>query len=100
MSKYNILIMGASYGSLLASKILFGGHSVKLVCLPAEAAIPKDFVFEFRSAAEANPSNSIHASCPVECPRRDRQTSTRANMTSSASRCRSPNTDLPECGSL
>ena len=34
---YNILIMGASYGSLLASKILFGGHTVKLVCLPAEA---------------------------------------------------------------
>jgi hypothetical protein len=29
--------MGASYGSLLASKILFGGHSVHLVCLPAEA---------------------------------------------------------------
>ncbi len=34
---YNILILGASYGSLLASKLLFGGHSVKLVCLPAEA---------------------------------------------------------------
>ena len=34
---YNILIMGASYGSLLASKLLFGGHEVKLVCLPAEA---------------------------------------------------------------
>ena len=34
---YNILIMGASYGSLLASKLLFGGHSIKLVCLPAEA---------------------------------------------------------------
>jgi hypothetical protein len=34
---YNILIMGASYGSLLASKILFGGHHVHLVCLPAEA---------------------------------------------------------------
>jgi hypothetical protein len=33
----NILILGASYGSLLASKLLFGGHSVKLVCLPAEA---------------------------------------------------------------
>jgi hypothetical protein len=29
--------MGASYGSLLASKLLFGGHNVKLVCLPAEA---------------------------------------------------------------
>jgi hypothetical protein len=34
---YKILIMGASYGSLLASKILFGGHSIHLVCLPAEA---------------------------------------------------------------
>jgi hypothetical protein len=34
---YNILIMGASYGSLLASKLLFGGHAVTLVCLPAEA---------------------------------------------------------------
>jgi len=34
---YNILIMGASYGSLLASKLLFGGHRIKLVCLPAEA---------------------------------------------------------------
>ena len=34
---HKILIMGASYGSLLASKILFGGHSVTLVCLPAEA---------------------------------------------------------------
>jgi hypothetical protein len=37
MPAYNILIMGASYGSLLASKILFGGHTVTLVCLPAEA---------------------------------------------------------------
>jgi len=34
---YKILIMGASYGSLLASKMLYGGHSVHLVCLPAEA---------------------------------------------------------------
>jgi len=32
-----LLIMGASYGSLLASKLLFGGHSIRLVCLPAEA---------------------------------------------------------------
>ena len=35
--------MGASYGSLLAIKLLFGGHKVKLVCLPAEAeAINKE----------------------------------------------------------
>ena len=37
MSTYNILILGASYGSLLASKLLFGGHRLTLVCLPAEA---------------------------------------------------------------
>jgi hypothetical protein len=36
---YNILIMGASYGSLLASKMMFGGHNLKLVCLPAEAEL-------------------------------------------------------------
>jgi hypothetical protein len=34
-----ILFLGASYGSLLASKILLAGHSVHLVCLPAEAAL-------------------------------------------------------------
>jgi hypothetical protein len=38
-ASYNILILGASYGSLLASKLLFGGHTVKLVCLPAEAEL-------------------------------------------------------------
>jgi hypothetical protein len=37
MATFNILLMGASYGSLLASKLLFGGHTIKLVCLPAEA---------------------------------------------------------------
>ena len=33
---YNILILGASYGSLLATKLLFGGHKITMVCLPAE----------------------------------------------------------------
>ena len=33
---YNVLILGASYGSLLATKLLFGGHKVTMVCLPAE----------------------------------------------------------------
>ncbi|HZN23179.1 MAG TPA: hypothetical protein VFB75_03070, partial [Burkholderiales bacterium] len=36
---YNILILGASYGSLLAAKLLMPGHTVKLVCLPAEAEL-------------------------------------------------------------
>jgi hypothetical protein len=40
MSKtYKILILGASYGSLLASKLLFARHTLKLVCLPAEAEL-------------------------------------------------------------
>ena len=34
---YKILIMGASYGSLLGAKIALAGHTVKLVCLSAEA---------------------------------------------------------------
>jgi hypothetical protein len=34
---YKILILGASYGSLLATKLLLAGHTVKLVCLPVEA---------------------------------------------------------------
>jgi hypothetical protein len=33
---YNILILGASYGSLLATKLLFGGPKITMVCLPAE----------------------------------------------------------------
>jgi hypothetical protein len=36
LTTYNVLMMGASYGSLLATKLLFGGHKIKLVCLPAE----------------------------------------------------------------
>ena len=36
---YKILTLGASYGSLLASKLLMAGHSVRLVCLPAEAEL-------------------------------------------------------------
>src|SRR3989337_2087355 len=36
-SPYRILILGASYGSLLAPKLLLAGHTARLVCLPAEA---------------------------------------------------------------
>ena len=32
-----ILVFGASYGSLLAIKLLLAGHTVRLICLPAEA---------------------------------------------------------------
>jgi hypothetical protein len=36
---YNILIFGASYGSLLATKLLLAGHNTKLVCTPAEVEL-------------------------------------------------------------
>ena len=39
MAKYKILMLGASYGSLLGAKMALAGHTVKLVCLPEEAAL-------------------------------------------------------------
>ena len=38
-SKLEILCLGASYGSLLATKLALGGHRTTLVCLPAEAEL-------------------------------------------------------------
>ena len=35
----NILILGASYGSLLSTKLLMAGHNVTLVCMPHEAEL-------------------------------------------------------------
>lgn len=48
MPNYNILILGASYGSLLASKVMFGGHHVNLVCLPVEAEMINSEGFRVR----------------------------------------------------
>ena len=53
--KYKILMMGASYGSLLASKILFGGHSIHLVCLPAEADLINAEGFRVRMPVRGRP---------------------------------------------
>jgi hypothetical protein len=36
-TSHNVLIFGASYGSLLAIKLVAAGHRVKLACLPNEA---------------------------------------------------------------
>ncbi len=38
MNIYKILILGASYGSLLGTKLQLGGHKIKLVCRPATVA--------------------------------------------------------------
>src|SRR5260221_10413950 len=39
MPTRKILILGASYGSLLGVKLALAGHDVTLVCLPQEAAL-------------------------------------------------------------
>src|SRR5437763_1773489 len=36
---HNVLIFGASYGSLLATKLVAAGHNAKLVCVAAEAEL-------------------------------------------------------------
>lgn len=45
---YKILLLGASYGSLLASKLLYGGHHIHLVCLPEEAKLINTEGFKVR----------------------------------------------------
>src|SRR5215212_8095651 len=43
MEPVKVLVLGASYGSLLAAKLVLARHNVTLVCLPAEAeAINRD----------------------------------------------------------
>jgi hypothetical protein len=45
---HKILLLGASYGSLLASKLLMAGHTARLVCLPAEADLINSEGFRVR----------------------------------------------------
>ena len=36
---FNVLVLGASYGSLLGIKLGLAGHRTHLICLPAEAEL-------------------------------------------------------------
>jgi hypothetical protein len=45
---YNVLILGASYGSLLAAKLMFGGNNVTMVCRPATAQLINEDGFRVR----------------------------------------------------
>ena len=38
-ARYNVLILGASYGSLFSTKLLLAGHNVTLVCTKPEAEV-------------------------------------------------------------
>ena len=53
---YNILILGAAYGSLLASKMLFGGHKIHHICLPAEADLINAEGFRVRLPVRGRPN--------------------------------------------
>ena len=100
MPAYNVLILGASYGSLLATKLLFGGHKTTMVCLPAEV---EAFNSEgaHRAAAGARPQGAGRAQL-AEIARQPQArpapaTSTRPISTWSRWRCRSRNTARPGC---
>ena len=77
MPAYNVLTLGASYGSLLATKLLLAGHKVKLVCLPAEVEVINAEGTRVRLPVKgrASWSSSIRASCraAVRRPARRRQ---------------------------
>src|SRR6202041_280300 len=55
MAVHNILILGASYGSLLASKLMFAGHKVSLICLPPEADLINAEGFRVRMPVKGRP---------------------------------------------
>ena len=96
---YNILIMGASYGSLLASKMLFGGHQIHLVCLPAEADLINAEGFRVRLPIKGrkDPVEIDSRKLPGKVTAGGPPASIRRTTISSGSRCRSRNTARPAC---
>ncbi|MFP6749753.1 MAG: hypothetical protein VCD66_19430 [Alphaproteobacteria bacterium] len=64
MDNYNILIMGASYGSLLGIKLALAGHTVNMVCLREEAEL-----FNAEGARVRLPVRGLEA--PVEINSQD-----------------------------
>jgi hypothetical protein len=87
---YNILILGAAYGSLLASKMLFGGNKIHHVCLPAEADLINSEGFVIRLPVKGRKD-------PVVLDSRRRPVSIPRNTISSVSQCRSRNTVRRAC---
>ena len=73
-SKHDVLILGASYGSLLAVKLMLAGNTVKLVCLPAEAELinRECFASGCLSRVARDSSKSIRGTWPGTRRRADR----------------------------
>ena len=84
MDTYNILILGASYGSLLGAKLALAGHNVKLVCLPQEANLINSEGARVRLPVRASTDSSISipTTCPARCRRAVRVMSTLRRMIS------------------
>ena len=66
MKRYSILILGASYGSLLATKLLMAGHRVTLVCTGATADLinREGTVVRFPLKGRAAPVEIASGQCP------------------------------------
>ena len=93
----NILILGASYGSLLATKLLMAGHNVTLVCRKKTAELINRDGTEVRIKLR---DEAVHrATCPADWTRRRQPTSTFPATIWSALRCRSRNTPTTPSGS-
>ena len=80
--KYNVLILGASYGSLFGTKLLMAGHRVSLVCTkPTADLINREgtvvrFPIKGRDGAARY---RIEEACRGRCPRPRLMTSIRAS---------------------
>ena len=101
MATYNVLIMGASYGSLLATKLLFGGHKITLVCLPAEVEAFNTDGARVRMPIRGRkePIELDSRKLPGKLKAAGRATSTRRITISSCWPCRSRNTARRACAS-
>ena len=90
----NILILGASYGSLLATKLLMAGHNVTLVCRKRTAELINRDGTEVRIKLrdEVNHRAIFSRDLPGKLDATSRPMSTPPVMIWSVLRCRNRNT--------
>ena len=88
----NVVILGASYGSLLGIKLAMAGHSVTLVCLPEEAELinSEGAIVRFLSGDETVWSKSVRGNSRARYQPADRKMSARGTSISSCLQCRNP----------
>ena len=95
----NILILGASYGSLLATKLLMAGHNGTLVCRRQTANLINRDGTEVRiKLRDEGPPAISRAACPKSSTRSSPPMSSLPATIWLALRCRNRNTLPPRCG--